>query len=881
MDQQDSEHQAPMIGGEGAGEEPEDLHRTKTMQNVRAASRVARTPTAVADETLAQDAAEAAGSGVVMPPRYRDLGVIGSGGFGDVRRVHDLVLDRVVAMKILRRDVGDAERVRARFLEEAKLTAGLQHPGIVAVHDGGRLDDGRLWYTMPEVRGRTLREIIDEAHAAPTPSGHREAGAGWTFRRMIDAFARACQAVAYAHRQGVVHRDLKPANVMVGELGEVLVMDWGIGRRIARAAPPPSLDPLEAQPPSSAPSSPAPASRPAPELTLDGDVLGTPAYMPPEQARGDHKRHGPASDVYALGAILYHALAGRPPYEGTVLSVLGQVLSEPPTPVVEAARGKPVPLELAAICERAMRRPIEERYPDAESLAREVLAWLDGERRREQALAVVAEARAMEPEIAGLRAEAARLRSEAQSLLAEARSFDPAARKQPGWALEDDAARLEVAAVLRETEWRETLRGALTVDPDLPEAHAMLSDHYRDRLIEAERARRDEDAVRFEAQLRAHDRGRHASLLRGEGALTIVTEPPGAAVLLERNALRQRRLVPEAVKELGRTPLRGVPLQRGSYRLRIRAPGRAEVRYPVLIERGAHWDGCAPGEREPTPIHLPAEGELGPDDVYVPAGWCWLGGDPDASDSLPAARIWVDAFILRRFPVTNAEYLAFLNDLVASGREDEAFAACPRGQAGIHENADARLHFRRTEGGRFLLGEDELGYPSAADMPVALIDWHAASAYASWLSARTGSPWRLPNELEREKAARGVDGRACPWGDFLDASFACVIESYEQKPRRASVDSYPDDESPYGARGLAGNTRDWCLNGWWRTGPPVDGGRLRIEEPPAGSAADYRAVRGGAWSSPIDLARSAVRFGAPPGTRRLTVGVRVARSYAR
>ncbi|WP_437677543.1 SUMF1/EgtB/PvdO family nonheme iron enzyme [Sorangium sp. So ce131] len=805
----------------------------------------------------------------MLPPRYRDLGLIGRGGFGDVRRVYDVVLDRVAAMKILRSDVGNSERVQARFLEEAKLTARLQHPGIVAVHDGGRLEDGRLWYTMPEVRGRTLREIIDEAHAAPAPGGAREAGAGWTFRRMIDAFARACQTVAYAHRQGVVHRDLKPANVMVGELGEVLVMDWGIGRSTRRAPSSPS----ESSPPSSIP------DRPTPELTLDGDVLGTPAYMPPEQARGDRKRQGPASDVYALGAILYHALAGRPPYEGGVLRVLERVASEPPTPVMEAAPGKAVPPELAAICERAMRRPIEERYPDAEALARDVLAWLDGERRREQALAAVAEARAMEPEIAGLRAEAARLRSEAQALLENTRPFDPAARKQPGWALEDEAARLEVNAALREAEWRAALRGALTVDPDLPEAHAMLADHYRDRLIAAERAHRDEDAARCEAQLRAHDRGRHAALLRGEGALTLVTEPAGAEVILERYTRRQRRLVPEDLGPLGRTALHGAPLQRGSYRLRLRAPGRAEVRYPVLIERGAHWDGCAPGERTPTPIHLPAEGELGPDDVYVPAGWSWLGGDVDASDSLPAARIWVDAFVIRRFPVTNAEYLEFLNDLIAGGREEEALAACPRGQTGIHENADSRLMFGRAADGRFVLSEDELGYPSAPDMPVALVDWHAATAYARWLAARTGAPWRLPNELEREKAARGVDGRTCPWGDFLDASFACVIESYEQKPRRASVNSYPDDESPYGARGLAGNTRDWCLNGWRRKGPTIEGGRLRVEEPPFEGTAEYRAVRGGAWSSPIDLARSAVRFGAPPGTRRLTVGVRVARSY--
>ncbi|MCC6557389.1 MAG: SUMF1/EgtB/PvdO family nonheme iron enzyme [Polyangiaceae bacterium] len=796
-----------------------------------------------------------------LPRRYRDLGCIASGGFGDVRRVYDAALDRIVAMKILRADVDDA-RARVRFLEEAKLTAGLQHPGIVAVHDGGQLEDGRLWFTMPEVRGRTLGEIIEEVHAAAGPEGFREAASGWTFRRLIDAFARVCQAVAYAHRRGIVHRDLKPANVMVGELGEVLVMDWGLGRRASDTAVPSS----------------GPRALADPQLTQDGDVLGTPAYMPPEQARGERARHGPASDVYSLGAILYHALAGCPPYDGTAMAVLTQVMRGEPPPVIRATAGKPVPAELITICARAMERFIEDRYPDAEALAREVLAWLDGARRREQALAIVAEARAMEPEIAARRGEAARLRDEARARLEGTRPSDPADRKRGGWALEDDAARLDIAAALREAEWLEALRGALTVDPDLPEAHAALADHYLARLLDAERARRDEDAVRCEARLRAHDRGRYAAILRGEGALTVITDPPGAEVMLERYVVRERRLVPEPSGVLGRTPLRAVPLQRGSYRLRLRAPGRAEVRYPALIERGGHWDGCAPGERDPAPIRLPLEGELGPDDVYVPAGWCWIGGDPDASDSLPAARIWMDAFVIRRFPVTHAEYLEFLNDLLAAGREDEALGACPRGQPGIQQNADARLVLARSADGRFLLAQDELGHEATLDTPIALIDWYAAAAYARWLAARTGEPWRLPNELEREKAARGVDARACPWGNFLDPAFSCVIESYDLNPRRAPVDSHPIDESPYGVRGLAGNTRDWCSNAWTRRGPALDGERLRIADEPHGAPAELRVVRGGAWSSPIDLARSAVRFGALPGTRRLTVGLRVARS---
>ncbi|MFS8064758.1 MAG: bifunctional serine/threonine-protein kinase/formylglycine-generating enzyme family protein [Byssovorax sp.] len=797
-----------------------------------------------------------------LPSRYRDQGRIAAGSFGEVRRVYDAELERMVAMKLLRADVAGGPRSEARFLAETRLTAGLEHPGIIAVHDGGRLDDGRLWFTMREVRGRTLGDVIDEVHAAAGPDGFRETASGWTFRRLADAFARVCQAVAYAHRRGVVHRDLKPDNLMTGELGEVMVMDWGLGRRLDAAEPEElvgaelTVDPASAQ------------------LTRHGDVLGTPAYMPPEQACGQRELHGLPSDVYALGAVLYHLLAGRPPYRGgSALHVLQQVLAGSPVPVVEAAEGKPVPVELAAICEKAMAQEIGARYPDAEALAREVVAWLDGARRREQALAMVARARAMEPEIEALRARAVAKRAEAQLRLGGVRPFDPVEKKEAGWILEDEASRLEVTAVLRGAEWLETLQSALTVDPDLPEAHAALADHHREQLLAAERAHHEADAARAEARLKAHDRGRYATLLRGEGALTLVTDPPGAEVRLERYVLRGRRLVPEDCGLLGVTPIREAPLQKGSYRLRLRAPGRTEVLYPALIERGGHWDGVPPGESEAYPVRLPEEGELGAEECYVPAGWCWVGGDPEAADSLPARRIWVDGFVIRRFPVTCGEYLAFLNDLVETGNEAGAIKACPQRKLGASDSTEARSAFSRDADGRFFL-------PPAWSpaLPVVLIDWHAASACARWIGRETGHPVRLPNELEREKAGRGADGRLLPWGNHADATFACALESHPGSPERAAVTDYLADEGPHGVRGLAGNVRDWCLNLWKLEGPAVLGDRLQLDAA-SPEDADFRAIRGGAWGSSMANGRAAARFGGHPERWTLAVGMRVARSY--
>jgi serine/threonine protein kinase/formylglycine-generating enzyme required for sulfatase activity len=802
-----------------------------------------------------------------LPGRYEDLGILARGGFGEVRRVRDTVLDRELAMKILHRELSAWPQVRMRFFMEVQITAQLQHPGIVPVYDHGELPDGRLWYAMRNVRGTTLGAIVRELHAASAQSAWGTTASGWTFRRAVDAFARIAQTVAYAHGRGVMHRDIKPENLMAGELGEVLVMDWGLARRIAdrpgaeETGLPESLD--EAGPL---------------QLTSYGDVLGTPAYMPPEQARGARDQHGSHSDVYALGAVLYELLAGRAPYSGSGREVVRAILRGPPEPLLEAAkRSPPIPEELARACERAMTRDVHGRG-SADELASDMVAWLDGVRRREQAMAVLERARALVPEIARLREGAGRALSEARARLASLQPFDPVAAKRPAWRLEDEAAELGRSAALVEARWLQTVHGALVLDGDLPEAHAMLADHYRNEVVRAERAHEAEDAARFEEMLRAHDRGQHEAFLRGDGAVSLVTEPPGARVALHRYVLSDRRLTPVFERDLGLTPLRQVPVSRGSYLLVIRAPGLAEVRYPVLVERDGHWDGVAPGGSGPRPIRLPPEGELGLEDILVPAGWCWTGGDSEAGDSLPSQRIWVEAFVIRRRPVTLLEYVEFVNDLVTSGRDAEAVAAAPQSDLGADKAGGRRLFLERGSGGRFALpgaGGDPAWQP---DMPVVQIDWHAASAYAQWLSSRTGRSWRLPNELEREKAARGADGRLFPWGDHGDATFARVVEGQPGQPAPEPAGAHPVDESPYGVRGLAGNVRDWCINLWRRDGPRVTDGRLDFDAAPPDDL-DFRAVRGGFWANPITNSRSTYRFGARPREHRSSVGLRLVRDF--
>ena len=156
--------------------------------------------------------------------RYEDRGAIGAGGMGEVRRVYDRVLGRTVAMKLLRWRALHRADLQEMFVAESRVTASLQHPGIVPVHDRGVLPDGRIWYTMTEVRGETLSQLIARVHEP-----EKEA-AGWTLRRLLGVFYQVCETMAYVHSRGVVHRDLKPDNIMVGAFNEVLIMDWGIAK---------------------------------------------------------------------------------------------------------------------------------------------------------------------------------------------------------------------------------------------------------------------------------------------------------------------------------------------------------------------------------------------------------------------------------------------------------------------------------------------------------------------------------------------------------------------------------------------------------------------------------------------------------------------------
>jgi hypothetical protein len=299
--------------------------------------------------------------------RFRILRPHARGGLGAVSVALDGELRRQVALKEIRPEHSHNPAARARFLLEAEVTGQLEHPGVVPVYGLGCYADGRPFYAMRFVQGDSLHDAIRQYHQGA--GGDR----GLAFRRLLGRFVDVCNAVAYAHSKGVLHRDLKPGNVLLGPYGETLVVDWGLAKLLGE---PGVFTPGGGDTPAAAPLTVF--SGAASAETAAGQVLGTPSYMAPEQAAGELELLGPATDVYGLGATLYHLLTGRAPVEGAVASdVLARVREgDFPRPrQVQAA----IPPALEAVCLKAMALRPEDRYRSPRALAEELERWLADE----------------------------------------------------------------------------------------------------------------------------------------------------------------------------------------------------------------------------------------------------------------------------------------------------------------------------------------------------------------------------------------------------------------------------------------------------------------------------------------------------------------------
>jgi serine/threonine-protein kinase len=782
--------------------------------------------------------------------RY-DLGeVLGQGGSGIVFSARDKFADRVVALKTLWGAAAADSASRASFLVEARTAAFLEHPNVIPVYDIGVLAAGPPYFTMRVVETRSLADLFQN------PSRREQ----WPLARLLGLYVQLARALAYAHSRGVVHRDVKPHNILVGTFGEVYLTDWGIAIRVEAGA----------------------YGRAGGESEgfVSSSLEGTPGYMAPEQCtQGEDMTIDARSDVFALGVVLYELLTGSHPFgRGDPLEVIRRTCEDAPPRPREVAPNCPLLLE--ELCLKMLAKDKGERPQSADHVATEIEAFLEGakerERRRAEAHALCEDARDPIVRYQQLETERERLTELARQTLTQVKGWEPVERKRAGWAFEDRAAEAERESGRALAEAIELYTHALGYDAECVDAHRGLADLYWRNARRAESDRQPAAQAYYEALVTDHDLGNYASLLRAPATLSIATNPPGATAILYRYAQRDRVLVPTHERYLGRTPIRDVRLDPGSYVVILKAAGYRDVRYPVLLARGGHHAG---------EVNLYTNDELGEDFVYVPGGPAIVGGDADAIEPLPRQEVAVPDFAIARFPVTMRDYCAFLDSLTLA---DAALAE----KRAPHDLRGSEGCFVHRDSGRWepkaiiIEGDARKTFPEGKghewNVPAVLVDWFDAVAFCHWRGACDGVAVRLPTEVEWEKAARGADGRFFPWGDHFDATFCHMRESrpYAQQPE--PVGTFTTDESPYGARDMAGGVREWVGDAFGERTFEELSSEAEPTPDTARGKSTFRRVRSGSWNADNKWSRAASRgVGQFALTRGTGLGFRVAKTLTR
>jgi formylglycine-generating enzyme required for sulfatase activity/serine/threonine protein kinase len=879
----------------------------------------------------------------------------------DVLAGLDLTLGREVAVKLIR---GQAdERTLHKFVLEARITGQLEHPSIVPAYELGQTTDGRLYLTMKKVVGYELAGLIasvrrerlepqnsttGDNHGASRQAARRTAAARRAkhthplgtaptqpalggradlphgLLKLLQVFLKVCDGVAFAHSKGVIHRDLKPANVMVGDFGEVLVMDWGLAKILGQDIDAdwgctgllPNLS----------------RSRQEALQSLDGQIMGTPAYMPPEQAAGRITELDQRADVYALGAILYELLTLAPPYEGeSAWHILDQVTTGPPIAPSERVEGAwAVPWELEGVVLRAMAQRRRDRYPNVPALAADVEAFLAGRTvsavsytrwqltskfLKRHGRSVSAAAVALLSLIAALvygvlsaRHTAAVTAQALAQVLREQKATDAA--RQRAEAQEHEAQLERTKALDKEREARANLETARQLGA-LKKLQALQRRFERELYW---------TPWVWDGDLPRGDLAHRPTRPRLQEALTAIEDWDQ-----ELQALRERRPVFAAAREAVADPAAALnadehdwrQLQRDSYEQILRELDELDsLKSATLAQHQAYQTILA--RKVDEHAWAAAAARIAANPRYREG--LVLGERQALTAQLGLVPLGTDPYSgLEEFAHLDSGQPVERNDdgnLAFSEHSGIVFVLIPAGRYRIGANVTMDANASPEEGpphdvqlDAFFLAKTELTQAQWIALGgTNTSNWRAGQTYGpvrvtlrhpvekvSWVDCvlvlgRHGM--QLPTERQWEAAARGNTTTPL-WTGSMPETLADAENIADVQARNmsgighteahddgqiitAAVGSYPRVH-PFGLLDIAGNVREWCMDEFAPYGSPTLD-RQGWQPPTTRSTERLNSLRGGSWNASAVSARMSYRYGISPAVRGHAIGCRPSRS---
>ena len=741
----------------------------------------------------------------LIDDRYMITGRLGEGGMCYVDRAYDVRLGREVALKRLKDNQLKNSDACSHFEIEARVMGRLAHPNLLPVYDFIDSSQGESQgYTMRVIPYPTLYDLVREG---PQLSQHQLCG----------ILRQVALALESAHTQGVVHRDVKPHNILIGSGGEVYLTDWGV----------------------------CSLSEHHPDAHLMSDksaysLVGTPAFMAPEQVECDVKLISPRTDVYGLGVTLYYALTGKVPYRGEGLVELVRRIGRDdvviPSALAMRAGRLRVPPELDQICLKAMSKRPQNRYQSARDFAHALDAFLSGETEKERKLLALTKAlergHLAKTRYEDLRQKQANLKEEIALLSAQIgppREGDDLkitrARRAPLWSLEE-----ELDSILSPIEESftqassayQTALGVLSKEERVDhllaqEAKISLSNLLWGRFLEAEKKGDMREVAHLEERLRMVATDEVLTKLDGVCEVALHELPEEVTLEVYQETLQRYHVTSSYIKT-AQTPLDvALHLPPGVYLIKLSHPQASPCALHIKLKRG---DAITLKPR------LLKAGELPSGSVYI----------PDIDGGMGVVHM--------RHLVRYRDYVRYLNHL-GDGAEERA----PR--------YGGTLYAERGSDGRFVENfTDAEGDQWSPDWPVMLVNAHDFEAYATWLATQDEVPWRLPTVDEWRQGAQGADGRPYPWGLNFDSALCLMRDSMRGRVTPSPVGSVESDRSPYGLYDVAGNVCQWTSS--------------KVE----GDQEVYRVV-GSSFNSVSATCHLDAELSSPPGECMMHIGARL------